>query len=244
MKIIKTIALLLIGGLVLSGSAWAKPVIDNIKMHNTRILINSSGARPVSELTREKTEKILLNAHSAINSSSSWDEVLRFADNLGRLSLSEKNDVIITKPYIQNNKKDIFSLISGLWSKTAGQNVYSFKSPVKGTNIYLYSSPKTQQGFGVLAVNLNDFAVTIRLASPAEVFLLKSERNNRILLNNDKVSSASSINPADLKGRVQNIGDMAIPPRSITFLLFDELKANDHDGGHSHGEEHRHEHNH
>ncbi|WP_319590759.1 hypothetical protein [uncultured Draconibacterium sp.] len=113
-----------------------------------------------------------------------------------------------------------------LWNKLMGTKVYEAKSTIDGLDIFIHNQKESSEGMAVLIVNPKETETFIEIPAKAQQYLLTADdiMSKTVNLNGEVLKLKSDDKLPKITGKVLNAGEITIPPYSIIFLSFKNLK--------------------
>ena len=113
-----------------------------------------------------------------------------------------------------------------LWNKLMGSKVYEAKSTIDGLDIFIHNQKESSGGTTVLIVNPKETETFIEIPATAQQYLLTANDilSKTVKLNGEVLKLKSDDTLPQITGKVLNAGEITIPPYSILFLSFKNLK--------------------
>ena len=116
--------------------------------------------------------------------------------------------------------------IALLWSRLMGTDVYDAGSSRSGVDMFVHSLKKKPGGRALLIVNTLNTASAVNVPSRAEQYTLTANelQTKKIQLNGEELALTASDELPVIKGKAIKAGVIQIPPHSITFFIFSQIK--------------------
>ncbi|MBD0289263.1 MAG: hypothetical protein ICV79_28170 [Flavisolibacter sp.] len=113
-----------------------------------------------------------------------------------------------------------------LWSRFMGTDVYDANSTTRGVDMFAHNLKKKPGGIALLIVNTLNTATPIDVPSNAEQYMLTADelQTKKVQLNGQDLALTANDQLPVIKGKAIKAGVIQIPPHSITFLTFSQIK--------------------
>jgi hypothetical protein len=113
-----------------------------------------------------------------------------------------------------------------LWSRLMGTEVYDAGSTTPGVDMFVHSLKKKPGGIALLIVNTLNTATSIEVPSNAEQYMLTANelQTKKVQLNEQDLTLTANDQLPVIKGKAIKKGIIQLPPHSITFLTFRQVK--------------------
>ena len=113
-----------------------------------------------------------------------------------------------------------------LWSRFMGTDVYDTISSSPGVDLFVHNLKKNPGGFALLVVNTLGTATDVNVPANADQYTLTANelQTKKIQLNGENLALTAKDELPVIKGKAIKAGVIQIPPHSITFLAFTDIK--------------------